>query len=81
MAEETHPECVYKGETYSPGSWICMNGRMVKCVDGEWKGGAIPCSEADGTRLEKPPDDVDTRGPLMEAVPRPAGGEPAAARS
>jgi hypothetical protein len=28
--------CVYQGKEYSEGSWVRMEGKLMKCVRGEW---------------------------------------------
>ncbi|WP_157694187.1 DUF1496 domain-containing protein [Hydrogenophaga crassostreae] len=64
--------CIYGSETYEEGAVICVNGRGLRCVQGEWQETGQPCGEADA--------DGDATGAAAPVAPRgpsagPEGGD------
>jgi hypothetical protein len=40
--------CIYGPDTFPEGTVICVNGRGLKCVLGEWQETGLPCEDEDG---------------------------------
>jgi hypothetical protein len=36
VSEDTDGSCEYGGQSYSPGSKVCMGGRVHHCIRGQW---------------------------------------------
>jgi hypothetical protein len=68
--------CIYGTKSYSEGSTICVNGRGLKCVLGEWVETGSACTEADmvvDARQGSNPKNSDTpENPASPLAPPPS---------
>lgn len=60
--------CIYGSDSHPEGTVICVNGRGLKCVWGEWQETDQPCEGEDGavhhlgeSELLPQPDDLATK--------------------
>ena len=40
--------CIYGSESHPEGTVICVNGRGLKCLAGEWRETGTACDDEDG---------------------------------
>jgi hypothetical protein len=53
--------CIYGPESHPEGTVICVNGRGLQCVVGEWRETDQACDGDDGEVLHR----VDTESPAL----------------